>query len=85
MEHFSVRCNNCMGQVDSFSQQIKFLLLEEELAQQAETITLSCGCVIDFPDWQIDPYTGTCKIASFSGYVYIEFKDKEVLYEEDDE
>lgn len=84
-ENFSVPCKVCKGEVDSFNQNIRFILVPDEVIQEREELTLSCGCVIDFPDWQIDMTTGICRIYDFAGTLYFEFLDVQLIMEEDDE
>ena len=81
---FSVQCNVCKGEVDSFDQKMRFILLPEEAVQEREEILLSCGCVINFPDWQIDTTHGICRLYDFAGTLFIEFVDEELMMEEDD-
>jgi hypothetical protein len=82
---FSVMCQVCNKEVDSFSQNIRFILTDNLAVQERETIELSCGCTIDFPDWQIDLNTGTCQIYNFAGTMYITFLDTEMILEEDED
>jgi hypothetical protein len=82
---FSVSCKVCHKEVDSFSQNIRFILVPDEAVQEQETILLSCGCAVDFPEWQINLDTGVCKIYDYAGVLYLEFLDKETILEEDDE
>jgi hypothetical protein len=84
-KNFSVPCNICKGEVDSFNQNIRFILLPDEVVQEREEITLSCGCVINFPDWQIDTVHGICRIYDFSGTLFFEFQDVEVMNDEEDD
>lgn len=81
---FSVDCYNCGGEVTGWTQSIKYVLFPNASSQAGQTIFLSCGCVVDFPDWQIDLDTGRCKIIGFSGQVFIEFMDEEMLKEDDE-
>ena len=82
---FFVNCKVCGGEVDSFAQHIQFILIPDEAVQEHETIEMKCGCTIDFPEWRIDPETGTCRIYNFADILYLEFHDKEVMFVEDDE
>lgn len=59
-------------------------MTENEAVQEHEEIKLSCGCTIDFPEWQIDIKTGLCKIFNFAGVLFLEFIDDEVLMEGDE-
>lgn len=81
---FSIMCQVCSGKVDSFTQSVKFILTDNLSIQEAETIQLSCGCTIDFPDWQIDVTTGICKIYNFANTLYIQFLDEDLLLEDED-
>jgi hypothetical protein len=83
--NFSVQCKICGGEVDSFDQKTRFILLPDEAVKEREEIVLSCGCVINFPDWQIDMQTGICRVHDFAGTLFIQFLDVEVMMEEDDE
>jgi hypothetical protein len=83
-ENFFVQCNVCKGEVDSFNQNMGFILLPDEAVQQSEQIILSCGCIIDFPDWQIDVVHGICRVYDFAGRLFFEFQDVEVMMEEDE-
>lgn len=81
---YTVKCNNCGGKVNGWVQSIKYALEPETTVQAGQTIYLSCGCVVDFPDWQIDLNSGNCKIVDFYGREFIEFIDKEMLLEDDE-
>jgi hypothetical protein len=82
---FSTWCKVCKKGVDSFSQSTRFILVADEAIKERESVTLSCGCAIDFPEWDIDLQTGICKISNFAGQVYLEFLDTELIDEGDDE
>ena len=84
-QEFSVKCNNCGGEVNSWYQNIHYSLTAQRAEQGVQTIYLSCGCVVDFPTWKIDLETGECKIINFAGKLFIEFMDDEMLMEDDDE
>jgi len=81
---FSTQCKVCRRGVDSLSQTIRYILTESGAVQEQVTMLLSCGCVIDFPDWQIDVTTGLCKIFNFAAIQYLEFYDDDMILEEDD-
>jgi hypothetical protein len=83
-DEFSVKCHNCNGEVSSYLQKIEYFLTPDIAHQAGQVIELSCGCVVDFPDWQLNMATGECKIVDFSGRLYIEFTDIELIMEEDD-
>jgi hypothetical protein len=83
--NFFALCKVCNREVDNFSQNVKFLIVQDLVVQERETIKIACGCVIDFPKWQIDPETGLCRIYNFAGTLYLEFIDKETMYAEEDE
>ncbi len=80
---FSVMCQVCSKPIDSFVQAINFILMPKTAVQERESISLSCGCVVDFPDWKIDVDTGICKIYDFAGTLYIQFVDEEMIVEEE--
>jgi hypothetical protein len=80
---FSVLCRVCHNPVDSFIQSSNFILTSTSAVQERESIALSCGCTVDFPDWQIDSVLGKCKIYDFAGTLYIEFDDDEMIMEDD--
>ena len=82
---FSVKCHNCQGEVTSYIQKISYILSPKAALQESQTIELSCGCVIDFPDWQIDLNSGWCKIVDFTGNVFIEFLDEELIMEDEED
>jgi hypothetical protein len=83
-ETFSILCHVCGGKVNSFTQSARFILFPRLAAQEAEIIELSCGCTIDFPDWQIDIDTGLCRIYNYAGQLFLQFIDEEVLMEGDE-
>jgi len=83
-DEFSVKCHNCNGEVSGWYQNIHYTLTAERSVQGAQTIYLSCGCSIDFPDWQVDVRTGLVRILDFTGNLFIEFEDDEMLLEEED-
>jgi hypothetical protein len=82
---FSVPCKVCGREVDSFSQNIRFIMTPNGAIQERESVVISCGCVIDFPDWQINVQSGRCQIYNFSGQLYLDFYDEEMILEEEDE
>lgn len=81
---FSVVCQVCKSNVDSFTQSIRFLILPDSTVTERESIELSCGCTVDFPEWRIDIKTGFCEIYNFAETHYITFYDEEMLSEEED-
>lgn len=83
MSEFSVICNNCKGEVNSFIQQLEYILTPTASIQQGQTMTLSCGCVIDFPDWKINLDTGWCELTDYAGHSFIKFLDEELIVEEE--
>ena len=84
MSDFSVPCNVCGGEVHSYEQKLQYILTPDEAVQQSQTIELSCGCTVDFPDWQINLQTGECRIVNFAGTLFIEFRDIEMIMEEEE-
>lgn len=82
-QEFSVKCHNCSGEINGYSQNIKYVLSSTGALQESQTIELSCGCTVDFPDWQLNLHTGLCRIVDFTGNLFIEFLDEELLLEED--
>lgn len=80
---FTVKCNNCNGEVNGWYQNIKYVLMPKTTVQAGQTIYLSCGCVVDFPDWQIDLNSGQCRIIDIYGKVFIEFMDEEMIMEDE--
>jgi hypothetical protein len=82
---FSVVCQVCQKPVEGFSHNIQYVLTKDEAIQARESVELSCGCTIDFLDWQIDGDTGICKMFNFAGTHYITFYDKEMLMEDEEE
>ena len=84
-DEFSTTCNNCGREVNNFHQNIHYTLTAQRSEQGAETIYLSCGCIIDFPDWQINGKTGQCKLVDYSGTLFITFMDDEMLMEDTEE
>lgn len=81
---FAVKCKNCNGEVNGWHQNVKYVLMPTTTVQAGQTIYLSCGCVVDFPDWQIDLNSGECRIVDCYGKVFIEFLDEEMLMEDDE-
>jgi hypothetical protein len=85
-DDFSVVCSNCNGEVNGWTQTENYILSHQGGTPLSQSIKLSCGCVIDFPDWQVDLKTGWCQIFSATGELFIEFLDTEaILIDEDDE
>lgn len=80
---FSVKCHNCGQSVSGWTQTIKYVLSPTAANQATQTIYLSCGCVVDYPEWKINLDTGECKIMNFAGKLFLEFIDEELLMEED--
>ncbi len=84
MTEFSVPCCVCGGEVNSYEQTLRYILSPTEAVQESQTIVLSCGCTVDFPEWKINLKTGDCRIEDFAGNVFIEFRDIEMIMEEDE-
>lgn len=84
-KEFSVVCQVCQKDVDGFSHNIRYIITSDTTVQERETIELSCGCTVDFPDWRINVHTGICQIYNFAETHYITFEDKEMLLEDDEE
>lgn len=84
-EDFSVKCHSCGGRVHNWTQSITYTLTNSAAYQAGQTIYLSCGCAVDFPDWKINLDTGWCKIIDYTGRLFIEFLDEELLMEEDED
>jgi hypothetical protein len=80
---FSVKCHSCNRQVYGWTQAIKYVLSPTAANQAIQIIHLSCGCVVDFPQWKIDLNSGKCKIEDFYGRLFIEFMDEEMLLEDE--
>jgi hypothetical protein len=85
VQEFSVKCYNCNGEVNSFKQTLQYILSPKAAVQESQSIELSCGCTIDFPDWKIDLNTGNCRIQDFAGNVFVKFYDEELIMIEDDD
>ncbi len=82
----AINCNNCGKEVNDYSQTTKFILTDKGSQRAGDSIELSCGCVVDFPDYDLDLSTGTCIIRDeFTRQVFIEFYDEELIMEEDDD
>lgn len=84
-DEFSVQCQNCGQGVNGWIQIINYTLTPSTAAQGAQTIKLSCGCTVDFPDWKVNLSTGECKILDPMGNLFIEFLDEEMILEEEDD
>ncbi len=82
VENESLQCQVCQGKVDSLDQYVRFIIVPRQIVQERETVKLSCGCSIDFPDWQVNVKTGICQIYSLTGTLYLEFEDEEAIYED---
>ncbi len=74
----------CGGEVSSYEQTLRYILSPTVAVQESQTIVLSCGCVVDFPEWKINLKTGDCRIEDFMENVFIEFRDIEMIMEEDE-
>lgn len=83
-DEVTVKCHNCSGQVNGWTQVINYTLTKYTAPQGAQTVNLSCGCVVDFPDWKVNLATGECRILDPMGNLFIEFIDEEMILEEDD-
>jgi len=81
---FFVRCHVCSGEVYNWNQSISYTLTDKAAHQAGQTIYLSCGCVIDFPQWKIDLSTGMCTIEDYAGKIFINFYDEEFIGEGDE-
>jgi hypothetical protein len=85
VQEFSVKCLNCNGEVNSFKQTLQYILSPKAAVQESQSIELSCGCVVDFPDWKINLETGDCRIQDFTGNVFIKFYDEELIMEDEED
>jgi len=84
-QEFAVKCHNCSGVVSNYTQNIHYTLTKNIAIQGTQTIFLSCGCVVDYPDWQVNLNTGECKIVDYTGKLYIEFLDEEMILEDEED
>jgi hypothetical protein len=82
---FQVICKVCQKEVNDFTQSIKFILVENGAQEVSQTMYLSCGCVVDFFDMDIDLNTGKCEVRDFAGKLYLEFYDEELIMEGDED
>lgn len=81
----TINCNNCGKEVNDYSQTTKFILTDKGSQRAGDLVELSCGCVVDFPDYDLDVVTGTIVIRDeFTGQAFIEFYDEEILMEDED-
>lgn len=83
-KEFSVKCHGCGSEVNTYVNEIRYVLTETGAIQESQTIKLSCGCTVDFADWQLNLNTGEARIVDFAGNLFIEFYDEELIMEEDE-
>ncbi len=81
----AIICNNCGKEVNDYSQTTKFIITEKGSQRAGDIIELSCGCVVDFPDYDLDLKTGVIVIRDeLTDKAFIEFYDEEILTEDED-
>lgn len=83
MKTFPIICQVCSGEVNDYTQTIKFMILPTGAVSEGESLALSCGCVVDFPNWILDIANGQVKIADLVGTEFIEYYDEDLLMEDE--
>lgn len=79
-------CNNCGKEVNDYSQTTKFIITDKGSQRAGDSIELSCGCVVDFPEYDLDLVNGICIIRDdITGQAFIEFYDEELIMNDEDE
>lgn len=82
----AIVCNNCSKEVNDYTQITKFILTDKGSQRAGDSVELSCGCVVDFPDYDLDLTNGLCIIRDeFTGQAFIEFYDEELITDEEDD
>lgn len=77
-------CRLCEREVESSVSTVKDIFTEEGRRQVLFSVTLSCGCVIDYPEFSIDLKTGMQTLQSFTGEPILTYYDPETHDDDDD-
>lgn len=79
-------CQLCGKEVDSSVSTVKDIFTSSGRQEVLFTVTLSCGCVIDYPDFASDVEEGTQSIKDrFTGQIILTYDDDEMGFDEDDD
>lgn len=78
-------CQRCKSQVSGTSATTQNIFVQGGIEETFHTVTLSCGCVIEFPTYEVDVKAGTQTLKDgFTGEVILTYDDDEMLYDDDD-
>lgn len=78
-------CRLCAKEVESSISTVKDIFTAEGRQQVLHSVTLSCGCVIDYPEFDVDMKGGTQTLKSFTGEPVLTYHDPEYLLGDDED
>lgn len=79
-------CQLCNKEVDSTTTTVKEIFTGQGRKEVLFSVTLGCGCVVDYPEFEYDyeNYTQSMK-DRFTGQIILTYDDDESVSDEDDE
>lgn len=79
-------CQLCGKEVESSTSIVKDIFTEKGRQQVLFSVTLSCGCVVDYPDFIAGVGDGMQSLKDpWSGQIILTYFDEEMLFDDDDE
>lgn len=84
MTTFLPVCKLCNKAVTGTTSTTQNIFTEEGIEETFFTVTLSCGCVIDFPQFEVDVDKGTQTLKDgFTGQAVLTYNDADMLNDGD--
>lgn len=78
-------CQRCNSEVTGSTSTVNNIFVQGGIEEALHTIELSCGCLINFPAYEIDVKAGTQTLKDgFTGEVILMYADDELVYDDDD-
>lgn len=78
------QCQICKKEVESSTSTVKDIFTAQGRQQVLHSVLLSCGCVIDYPEFDVDMKNGTQTLKDFTGQPVITYYDEDYMLGDDD-
>lgn len=79
-------CKRCGNEVSSSKATIENIFVQGGTEETFNTVELSCGCVIQYPRYDVDVKEGNMTLRDgFTNDVILTWDDDEMYYDEEDE
>lgn len=78
-------CQRCNSEVTGTSSTVENIFVQGGMEETFHVVTLSCGCVIEFPAFEVDCKKGTQTLKDgFTSEAILTYDDDELIYDDDD-